>query len=267
MDITKLLDANIVEKFLYIPSLIGAEIIHDHEITIVNSGIPSDMFNIICEPRDKKSLKFAIQKFHDLKMPFACWIGFDSEYHLCKQDLEEMGFVCSEHESAMFVEITKLSLKKNKTELQILLIDDNQKLNDYITIYQQLIPHDSNQIEVFYSMAEKHILKQSSSLKLFIGYINDRPIATSALFVNENVAGVWDVTTLKEFRRNGIGTDMTLHALFYAIGKLQCEHWCPYCQCTWRECLSKNRFSKIQRFLHFQYKCTMTCSRSINDNP
>lgn len=71
----------------------------------------------------------------------------------------------------------------------------------------------------FYTRAEKHILNSESSLKLFIGYLNDKPVSTSALFVDENVAGVWEVTTLEKFRQKGIATDMTLHALFYAYDK------------------------------------------------
>jgi ribosomal protein S18 acetylase RimI-like enzyme len=35
--------------------------------------------------------------------------------------------------------------------------------------------------------------------------------------LDENTAGVWDVVTLPQFRRRGIGTDMTLQALFHAF--------------------------------------------------
>jgi ribosomal protein S18 acetylase RimI-like enzyme len=128
-----------------------------------------------------------------------------------------MGFVCDEHESGMFAEIEELPREKKCDELQISLVDDSKRLNDFIQIYQELIPHDANAIEEFYERASEHILNPASLLKLFVGYFRDQPVATGALFIDENTAGVWDVVTLPQFRRRGIGTDMTLDALFYAF--------------------------------------------------
>jgi ribosomal protein S18 acetylase RimI-like enzyme len=150
-------------------------------------------------------------------MPFAWWIGFDDNYPQCKNDLEKLGFTCDEHESGMFAEIKKLSHEKKCNELQIHLVDDIKKLDDFIQIYCELMPHDANAIKIFFEKASEHILNPESSLKLFVGYFQDQPAATGALFMDENTAGVWDVTTLPQFRRRGIGTDMTLHALFYAF--------------------------------------------------
>ncbi|GHU15116.1 hypothetical protein FACS189449_12530 [Alphaproteobacteria bacterium] len=221
MDITKLLDLNMTGKFGYLSSLMEMDVTFCGDVSIINSGISSDMFNVICEIRDRKTLDSAIKKFRDLKMPFACWVGFDDDYQQCKQDLEKIGFECNEHESAMFIEIEKLSRDKKCEELQISLVDNEQKLTDFINVYQKLIPHDSDQINEFYSRAADHILNPKSSLKLFVGYFHDQPAATSALFMDENSAGVWDITTIPKFRRRGIGTDMMSHALSYAFDNFE----------------------------------------------
>jgi ribosomal protein S18 acetylase RimI-like enzyme len=205
-----------IGKFVYLPSLMGMDVA-DGDVTVINSGISSDMFNIVCRARDKNAMMTAIDKFRHLKIPFAWWIGFDDDYPQCKSDLEKLGFVCDEHESGMFAEIEKLSRGKKCDELQIHLVDNAKKLNDFIRIYQELIPHDANVIKIFYERASEHILNPKSSLKLFVGYFQDQPAATSALFMDENSAGVWDVTTLPQFRRKGIGTDMTLRTLFHAF--------------------------------------------------
>jgi ribosomal protein S18 acetylase RimI-like enzyme len=215
--ISKLLDENMIGKFRYLPSLMSMDVSSCDGAVIINSGIFSDMFNIVCEIRNKKALQSAAEKFHSEKIPFACWIGFDNDYPECKNDLEEMGFVCDEHESGMFAEIEKLSREKKCAELQISPVDDSKKLNDFIQIYRELMPHDADAIKMFYERASEHILNPESSLKLFVGYFHNQPAATSALFMDENAAGVWDVTTLPQFRRRGIGTDMTLHALFHAF--------------------------------------------------
>jgi ribosomal protein S18 acetylase RimI-like enzyme len=213
--ISRLLDANMIGKFMYLPMLMSMDVTSCNGAVIINSGISSDMFNIVCGIRNKNALRSAMKKFRN--EPFACWIGFDDDYPECKKDLEETGFVCNEHESGMFAEIAKLSREKKCNELQISLADNSKRLNDFIKIYRELIPQDANAIEKFYGRASEHILNPESSLKLFVGYFRDQPAATGALFMDENTAGVWDVVTLPQFRRRGIGTDMTLHALFYAF--------------------------------------------------
>jgi ribosomal protein S18 acetylase RimI-like enzyme len=217
MNISALLDENMIGKFRYLPSLMDMDVTSCNGALIINTGISSDMFNIVCGIRNKKALRSAMEKFRDKKLPFACWIGFDDDYPECKKDLEEMGFACDEHESGMFAEIEKLSREKRCDELQILPADNAKRLGDFIQIYQELIPQDANAIEEFYGRASDHILNPESSLKLFVGYFRDQPATTGALFMGENAAGVWDVATLPQFRRRGIGTDMTLHALFYAF--------------------------------------------------
>jgi ribosomal protein S18 acetylase RimI-like enzyme len=203
-------------KFAYLPTLMNMDITNG-DVTMINSGISSDMFNIVCRARDKNAMMAAIKKFRRLKIPFAWWIGFDDDYLECKSDLEKLGFVCDEHESGMFAEIGKLSREKKCAELQIHLVDNAKRLDDFIRIYQELILHEANAIKIFYEKAFEHILNPESSLKLFVGYFDDQPAATSALFMDENTAGVWDVTTLPQFRRKGVGTDMTLQTLFHAF--------------------------------------------------
>jgi hypothetical protein len=50
--------------------------ISDNDITVISTGIASDMFNIICGIRTKNTLHSAVEKFRNEKLPFACWIGF-----------------------------------------------------------------------------------------------------------------------------------------------------------------------------------------------
>jgi ribosomal protein S18 acetylase RimI-like enzyme len=221
--ISKLLDENMIGKFAYLPSLMGMDVTSCNGATIINTGISSDMFNIVCGIREKKALQSAAEKFHNEKLPFSWWIGFDDDYQQCKKDLEESGFVCDEHESGMFAKIEKLSREKKCDELQIALVDNSKRLNNFIQIYRELIPYDANAIEGFYGRASEYILNLESSLKLFVGYFHGQPAATGALFINEDTAGVWDVVTLPQFRRRGIGTDMTLHALFHAFDNFGCR--------------------------------------------
>lgn len=53
----------------------------------------------------------------------------------------------------------------------------------------------------------------TSRLRGFVGYVDGRPVATSALIVSDGVAGVYNVATLPEYRKRGLGEAMTWHAV------------------------------------------------------
>jgi ribosomal protein S18 acetylase RimI-like enzyme len=206
-----------MQYFTYLPTLMEMDVTSDEKITVINSGIPSDMFNIICGVRNKDALDAAVEKFQDLEMPFACWIGFEDDYPHCERDLGKIGFFCDENESGMFVEIEKVSRKKKVEDLKIFPVDDEQKLVDFIEVYREMGPQEFKAISEFYLKGKKHILDQKSSLKFFVGYLENQPVAMSALFLDGDAAGIWCIATVPEFRQRGIGTDITCHALFQAL--------------------------------------------------
>ncbi len=47
-------------------------------------------------------------------------------------------------------------------------------------------------------------------MRLYLGIIDGRPVATAALLLAAGVAAIHHVVTLHEFRRQGIGATMTL---------------------------------------------------------
>lgn len=55
-----------------------------------------------------------------------------------------------------------------------------------------------------------------ASFHRFLAYLDDKPVATSALILYAGVAGIFVVATLAEARRKGIGSAITTYALEYA---------------------------------------------------
>ena len=53
-------------------------------------------------------------------------------------------------------------------------------------------------------------------LRYFLGTYHGKPVATSTLFLAEGVAGVYNIATLPEARRNGLGRAMSLQPLLEA---------------------------------------------------
>ena len=120
--------------------------------------------------------------------------------------------------------------------------------SDFIAVYKNLIPNDAAAIDEFYMKAAPFILNQNSDLKLFVGFYERMPVATSALFLQDNIAGVWDVTTLPKFRGKGIGTDMTVYALKYAKNLCNCDIGVLTASSDGESVYRKIGFRKIKEF-------------------
>ena len=71
-------------------------------------------------------------------------------------------------------------------------------------------------VPVFYKSAVPVLLEDRCPMKLFVGYLDDEPVASSELFLSGRIAGLYSVCTRRECRGRGIGSALTWVALDYA---------------------------------------------------
>jgi GNAT superfamily N-acetyltransferase len=70
------------------------------------------------------------------------------------------------------------------------------------------------------------VLWAQDALRLYLAYLDDQPVATAATFCSAGVVGLYEVATLPDVQRRGIGGSLTRHALVearrqgYTIGAL-----------------------------------------------
>lgn len=209
------LEDNMSAKFAFLPKLINETCIIDNNLLVINTHYKTDMLNIICRSKTSNisAITTAINEFRNEELPFAYWTGFYNEPLDLNKQLEKLGLVCTENELGMAIELSELPDKNICPELNINSVENITQLNDFISVMSELMPTEADEIKKFYIKASDHILQNPVKLKLFVGYINNKPVATSALFCEAGVVGIWDIITLPIARRKGIGTDMTLAAL------------------------------------------------------
>ena len=243
------LDANIIGKLTYLPSCMKMNVLQNKNAVLVNTEIPCDMFNVACLIDGNSDLKSISDSFNNL--PFAFWVGFENGGEKGKLKLEEFGLKNPEIESGMYADITKIPRVSNCEILRVSRVTDLISLKGFIEVYKKIVPADGNSIEKFYLSSAPFIFEKQSSLKLFIGYIDQQPVATGALFLHADVAGIWDVTTLPDFRNLGIATKMVRHMLLYAHDEHNYKIGVLTATTSGEKVYKKIGFQKIKEFFIF----------------
>jgi GNAT superfamily N-acetyltransferase len=81
--------------------------------------------------------------------------------------------------------------------------------------------------EAFLDCWKSRGLDSKSIFRAYVGLLNGKPVATASMFLAAGVAGIYNVATIPEKRRQGIGFVMTLKPLLeareigYRVGILQ----------------------------------------------
>lgn len=218
--VSEIFDRNIQGKFSYLPSHNKKMTIrHIGHVTLIDSGLNSNMFNILyCTGSvDHASVKIAIDLFRSKKIPYAFWIGFEDDSSWLEEELLALGLVTDETEWAMLCELDKHDLTPIPFDFDIKQVKDSTGIRDIISVMNNILPSEEHSaIESFYEQSTPVLLSKSSSLTFFVGYENRRPISLSSSFYDQGIASIFDVIVLPEMRGKGLGKAMTLKAMLSA---------------------------------------------------
>jgi ribosomal protein S18 acetylase RimI-like enzyme len=189
------------------------------DLVVIDSGLPSDTFNYVCRARIPpehvtRRAAEAIEYFRRVGRPFSWWVGpADHPMHL-GQVLQDLGLERAETELAMVADLTEpQSPAPAAINLTIRRVQTSRELRTFAEINAaNWSPPDSNVLR-FYDLAQSVMLARACPMRLYVGYVGEVGVATAELTDGGNVAGLYNIATLEDFRRRGIGTALTHHLL------------------------------------------------------
>lgn len=111
--------------------------------------------------------------------------------------------------------------------LTIERVDDGETLKTWlrVMIVGSELPEEI--LLLLLNITAEHDFKAVPDVHCYLGRLNGEPVATSLLFLGGGVAGIYNVATLPDVRRQGIGSALTMIPLLearkqgYRIGILQ----------------------------------------------
>ncbi len=213
----KLIEDNISALLANWKDLEGAEFIHDSTKIQLVTGMPFAFLNSIANTNFtgsniEKQIEDTLVPYRTKKVPVLWWIGPNSKPDDLDIYLEDLNFKKGDEPPGMYMNLKKLDLSyKRIPELRVELVQNEKHVEDWVSAFIAGLGGTENQKKHFFK-SEMALLQKSDYVR-FIGYWNEEPVTTSALILDENVAGVYLVVTKPDHRGKGLGTAITIAAL------------------------------------------------------
>jgi len=193
------------------------EVHDDPEMLWSISDIPFPLFNSVLRTRlapdvAEQAIATAIARCRSRGVPLLWWTWPSTRPQNLGSLLKARGFT-EEDFPGMAIDLRKLSESRAAlARLRIELVDDPRKRKNWSHILRVGFELPEIVEEAFSDCAALDFTRRGS-LYNHIGWMEGQPLATSTLFLGAGVAGIYNVTTIPEARRKGIGSAMTLAAL------------------------------------------------------
>jgi GNAT superfamily N-acetyltransferase len=212
-------EANMAEQFAYFRRSPRAEVDESPELVRFRSGLPIPEYNGVIRARFAQELapdalgeriQAIIAFFATRRQPFYWWVGptstpLDLAGHLAAAGLTQLGVG-----PGMAVDLAALDERQpGPPGLSIVPVAHERTLRDWVEVAGAGFGEPETIRQARYDVHTELGLGAELPLQRYVAYFDGLPVAMSALFLHAGVAGVYEVATAKDARRQGIGAAIT----------------------------------------------------------
>ncbi len=200
----------------------GMRVRETDDYVLIDSGLPCDTFNFVCRARLEaktaaQRIQAALNYFTAVRRPFAWWLSPGDQPADLADLLQAAGLQEAETEEAMVADLSQLAEADLAPQgLRIRRVRTASGIQDFgRVVAANWNPPDLDVLR-FYDMATPVLLDRAAALWLYVGYVDDNPVASAELAVGGGVVGLYNICTRVDYRRRGFGTALTLQPLLDA---------------------------------------------------
>jgi ribosomal protein S18 acetylase RimI-like enzyme len=226
------IEANLVQALADFGRLPQVHVHKGPEIMWFSTGIPLPRFNGIVQTRLPSlgiddAIDEILSHFRSRGTPMVWWTGSSTQPDDLGTRLLRHGLSYAGDTPGMAVELCALGHKWPKPRgLTVSRVNDGTALEDYIQALGRGFGDPACVGRAFFDFFAGLGFSDNLPWRHYVGYLEGMPVACSTMFLGVDVAGIYNVATVPEARRQGIGFAMTTlplmeaRAMGYHIGVL-----------------------------------------------
>ena len=207
---------------LLIGRMPGAQIHRTKRVEWSASGLPIPGLNAVTRfnaPRDAadEAIDKIVSTFRGRHTPFVVWVGSATAPMDLGERLRERGLTKFDR-PGMAVDLRAIPSVESPPDTKIARVVDQRGVADWVdaAVRAQALAEETR--SAYTASFNSTALGENAQFILYLGRLNGVPVATSWLFPDGAVAGLYGVSTVPEVRRQGFGTAMSVAALAEGMG-------------------------------------------------
>ena len=212
-------EANLFEFLLLLHQWSQVRVHVEPGLTWSISDIPSPLCNslwrtqLACDEVDG-AIETAIARGRARDVPLLWWTGPTAKPDNLEIRLLHHGFVDIGDIAGMKADLSTLDKAgvHSHSGLTVEQVRDTETLQEYCHVLTTGFGEPASAAEAWLDWLTTLGLETDVSLRHYLGRVDAEPVGISSLFFGAGVAGIHNVATLPDTRRQGIGTAMTLAA-------------------------------------------------------
>jgi len=216
--IAQAFDTNMIAFGRLLTTLPQAVLYDEPTLCWFETGVPQVVFNGVLQTYlELEALPAAIDRvlthFQQRNLPFQWQIGPSSQPTNFGKLLQARGIIQTEDEEpGMAADLHTLNEELPAvSNLTIHPVTTHDLLQQWVRTWGAGVTPEEV-IQDWFTVYAGLPFGPERSLRLYLGTIDGKPVSTACLFLEAGVAAIHHIVTLHEFRRQGIGTAMTLMA-------------------------------------------------------
>jgi ribosomal protein S18 acetylase RimI-like enzyme len=216
--------AGIIGKNIYFPLQFvpDMKVEQTESYVLINSGYKTDTFNLVISKKfdsedGKRTIAKVCEEFNSARLPAAWWTCEEFRDAYVFSTLEEYGFIEDEVDMGMVANLDDLPQAiQYPLNLKFRMATSFKEINEFAKIIASLFEPPDDFVMPFYRRVGELDNLENRPLRLFLGYVDNKPVCTSSIFLLGQTASLFDISTLQEFRNRGYGSAITHYTLSYA---------------------------------------------------